>query len=112
ALHRVDDALVHPALHAFDRVGGAARLERTSVAGRQVAIVVDLVSAIGPGDPLREVVSGRAGIVILRGVVDKVLAGAETALGVAGGHGLGHARQHTGPLAGQHLVAVEVAPVG
>ena len=46
------------------------------------------------------------------GVVDEVLPGEEAALGVAGGQGLGNAGQDAGSLAGQHLVAIEIAAIG
>jgi hypothetical protein len=41
-----------------------------------------------------------------------VMIGEEPTLGAAGLQGLGNAGQHAGVFASQHLIAVEIAPVG
>ena len=56
--------------------------------------------------------AGRAGVMILLGVVDEVLAGEQTTLGVARCQCLWHTGQHASILACQYLIAVEIAAVG
>ena len=62
--------------------------------------------------PLVQDLSGRTGIVVLRGIIDEVLPRKVTALVIAGGVALGDAGQYAGALSGQRLLAVEVATVG
>ena len=60
----------------------------------------------------REVLPGWAGIVVLDGVVEEVPPSEQPTLGSNGRQGLGNAGQHSGVFSSQHLIAVEIAPVG
>ena len=74
-LHGVKDAFVFPALDPLRFLGGAPRLERTGEASGQMTVLINVARAIGSGLPPGQVLAGRAGVVILRGVVDKILPG-------------------------------------
>ena len=73
--------------------------------------MIDSVPAVGAHLAPGQMLTRRAGVVVMLGVVDEVLPGEETALGVAGGLGLGNVRQDTTALTGQHLVTVVVAAI-
>ena len=74
-LHGVKDAFVFPALDPLRFLGGALRLERTGEASGQVTVLIDVARAVGSGLRPGQVLAGWAGVVILLGVVDKILAG-------------------------------------
>ena len=82
-MHRVEDMFVFPALDPFQLVRCAARLERTGEASGQMAVVVDVAAAVRSDKPSRQVFAGRAGVMVLLGVVDEVLPGEEAAFGAA-----------------------------
>jgi hypothetical protein len=62
---------------------GARGFERTSEASGQMAVLVDIAAAVRPDKPSRQVFAGRAGVMVLFGVVDEVLPSEQAALGVA-----------------------------
>src|ERR1700745_615954 len=76
-----------------------------------MAVVVDVAAAIRSDKPSRQMLAGRAGVMVLLGVVDEVLPGEETALSVARCQCLWHTGQYAGVLACQYLIAVEIAPI-
>jgi len=77
-----------------------------------VTVFIHIVLAIGAGSAAGQLLAGGTDVVIVLRVEDKVMTREEAALGCAGGVRLGDAGQHPGSLAGQHLLAVEVAAVG
>ena len=74
-LHGVKDAFVFPALDPLHFLGGAPRLERTGEASGQMTVLIDVTRSVGSDPPPGQVLAGRAGVVILLGVVDEVLPG-------------------------------------
>jgi hypothetical protein len=74
-LHGVKDAFVFPALDPLHFLGGAPRLERTGEASGQMTVVIDVARAVGSRLSPGQVLTGRAGVVILLGVVDEILPG-------------------------------------
>ncbi len=82
-LHGVKDAFVFPALDPLHFLRGALRLERTGKASGQMTVLIDVARAIGSDPPPGQVLAGRAGLVILLGVVDEVLPGDLVAVEVA-----------------------------
>src|SRR5215471_16573039 len=77
-----------------------------------MAVVVDVAAAVRSDKPSREVFAGRAGVMVLLGIVDEVLRREEAALGAARCQCLWYTGQHAGVLACQYLIAVEIAPIG
>src|SRR5215472_18225762 len=76
-----------------------------------MAVVVDVATAVRSHMSSREVFAGRAGVMVVLGVVDEVLPSEQTALG-ARCQCLWYTGQHAGVLACQYLIAVEIAPIG
>src|SRR5215510_12999519 len=76
-----------------------------------MAVLVDVAAAVRSDKPSRQMLAGRAGVMILHGVVDEVLPGEQAALGVARCQCLWHTGQHASVLACQYLIAVEIAPI-
>src|SRR5215472_6754956 len=76
-----------------------------------MAVVVDVAAAVRSDKPSRQMLAGRAGVMILLGVVDEVLPSEQAALGVGRCQGLWHTGQHASVLACQYLIAVEIAPI-
>src|SRR5215472_11730520 len=76
-----------------------------------MAVVVDVATAVRSDKSSRQVFAGRAGLLVLFGVVDEVLPGEQAALGVARCQGLWHTGQHASVLARQYLIAVEITPI-
>src|SRR6185369_2780691 len=74
-LHGVKNAFVFPALDPLHSLGGAPRLERTGEASGQMTVLIDVARAVGSDPPPGQVLAGRAGVMILLGVVDKILPG-------------------------------------
>ena len=74
-LHGVKDAFVFPALDPLHFLRGAPRLERTGEASGQMTVLIDVARAVGSDPPPGQVLAGRAGVVILLGVVDEILPG-------------------------------------
>ena len=74
-LHGVKDAFVFPALDPLYFLRGAPRLERTGEASGQMMVLIDITRAVGSDPPPGQVLAGRAGVVILLGVVDEILPG-------------------------------------
>jgi hypothetical protein len=74
-LHGVKDGIVFPALDPLHFLGGAPRLEGAGEASGQMTVLIDVARAIGSDPPLGQVLAGRAGVVILLGVVDEILPG-------------------------------------
>ena len=81
-LHRVEDAFVFPAFDPLQLVRCTAGLERTGETGGQMSIMVDVEPAIRSDAPSRQVLTGRAGVMILLSVVDEVLPGEQASLGI------------------------------
>src|SRR5215470_17364258 len=77
-----------------------------------MAVLVDVAAAVRPDKPSRQMLAGWAGVMILLGVVDEILAGEQAALGVARSQCLRHNRGDARAFAREDLVAVEVAAVG
>src|SRR5262250_3781848 len=77
-----------------------------------MAVLVDVAAAVRPDKPSRQMLAGWAGVMILLGVVDEILAGEQAALGVARSQCLRHNRRDARAFAREDLVAVEVAAVG
>src|SRR5580658_1660914 len=75
-----------------------------------MAVVVDVAAAVRSNQPSGQVLAGRAGVMVLLGVVDEVLPGEEAAFG-AGCQCLWHTGLHAGVLACQYLIATEIAPI-
>src|SRR5215471_3616732 len=84
---------------------------RTSEATGQMAVLVDVAAAVRSGKPSPQMLAGRAGVMILLGIVDEVLPGEQAALGVARCQCLWHTGQHASVLACQYLIAVEITPI-
>jgi len=82
-LHPVEHVLVHPALDDPPLGRRAPGSERTGEAGAQVAVAVEVFGVIGAAMDFGEFCARRAGVVVVRGVVDEVLAGEEAAFGTA-----------------------------
>src|SRR5262249_28106228 len=76
-----------------------------------MSVVVDVAAAVRSDKPSCQMLAGRAGVMILLGVVDEVLPSEQAALGVARCQGLWHTGQHASVLACQYLIAVEIAPI-
>ena len=76
-----------------------------------MAVLVDVAAAVRSDQPSRQVLAGRAGVMVVLSVVHKVLPGEEAALGAARCQCLWHTGQHPGVLAGQDLIAIEIAPI-
>ena len=76
-----------------------------------MSIMVDVEPAIRSDAPSRQMLTGRAGVMILLSVVDEVLPGEQAALGVARCQCLWQNRRDTRAFAREDLVAVEVAAV-
>jgi hypothetical protein len=76
-----------------------------------MAVLVDIAAAVRSDKPSRQMLAGRAGVMILLGVVDEVLPGEQAALGVARCQRLWHTGQYASVLACQYLIAVEIAPI-
>ena len=74
-LHGVKHAFVFPALDPLHFLRGAPQLERTGVASGQMTVVIDVARAVGSDPPPGQVLTGRASVVILLGVVDEILPG-------------------------------------
>lgn len=101
-LHRVEDAFMFPALDPLQLVRCRAGLERTGEASGQMADLLDLAAAIRSDKRSRQMLTGRAGVMVLLDVVDEVLPGESASLGIAGCQRLGHAGQHAGIFACQY----------
>jgi hypothetical protein len=86
------------------------RLIRFSLSGVRLGLV-DVAAAVRSDKPSRQVLAGRAGVMVLLGVVDEILPGEEAALGAARCQCLCHTGQHAGVLACQYLIAVEIAAI-
>ena len=84
-LHCIENTFVLPALDPLYLVRPTFRLEKTNEAGGQMAVLVDVVAAVRPDKPSRQMLTGWAGVMILLGVVDEVLPGEQAALGVSSG---------------------------
>src|SRR5215472_15940229 len=76
-----------------------------------MAVVVDVATAVRSHMSSRQVFAGRAGVMVVLGVVDEVLPGEQAALGPARRQGLGHDRGDARAFAREDLVAVVVAAV-
>src|SRR5262245_16188451 len=76
-----------------------------------MAVVFDVAMAVRSDKSSRQVFAGRAGVMVLFGVVDEVLPGEQATLSVARCQYLWHTGQHAGVLACQYLIAVEIAPI-
>jgi hypothetical protein len=112
ALHRIEDALVLPARDAALPAGRAPGLDGAIRAPCRPVVPQELAGLVDAVEPPPHGLAGRAAVGVLLGQVDGVLL-AETPVGLgARGHRLGHERGDAGPLAGEDLLAVEVAPVG
>src|SRR5262249_16057252 len=79
-LHLVQDAFVLPAFDAFDFIGRAVGLERARQAGRQIAVVINIVTAVWAPPPFCQMVASRAGEAVMRCIVDKVRPAKEPAV--------------------------------
>src|SRR5215471_1264477 len=111
-LHVVEHILILPALDDPPLGRRALRSERTSEAGAQVAVAVEIFCVISAAMDLGEFCARRASVVVVLGIVEEVLPGEEAAFGPARRQGLGHDRHHARAFARQNLVAAEVAAVG
>src|SRR6476659_11345112 len=76
-----------------------------------MAVLFNVAAAVRSDKPSRQVLAGRAGVMVLLGVVDEVLPREEAALGAARCQCLWHTGQHAGILACQYLIAIEIAPI-
>src|SRR5208283_3097907 len=110
-LHFIENALVLPAFETLVLRGRASALERASRTGREIAVLVDVVVAIGARLSFGQAFACRAGIVVVFRVINEVPNGEEAALVVAGGQRLGNARQHASSFASQHLLAAVIASI-
>ena len=99
---------MRPAFDAFDLLRRAAWLEPAVLAGRQVAIMVDVTTMVRSDNALGELRAGRTGRVVRRRVIDEIATSEAAKPGPARGIYLRHAGQHAGALALQNLFAVEV----
>jgi hypothetical protein len=117
-LHVIEHAFMNPAPDLFDvitcawAIGCALGLEFAAQTRSQIAVSVKVVVlAVPPHRSFGENLAGRASVMIVLGVVDKVISAKKAAIGIVRGLGLGHTRQNAGSFASQHLFAVVVAAV-
>ena len=80
-LHPVEHVLIFPALDDPPLGRRAPGSERTSGAGAQVAVAVEVLRVIHAAMNFGQFCARWAGVVVVLGIVDEVLPGEQTALG-------------------------------